>query len=124
LGGQLDGVFFVPKDAKNIEEAKEYLNFLAQPAQLNKAQQEKAFSPSVKGAEEPTWSPLMQDIYTNFNESGKVVTEMNCYMKVDLNDLWKYYQEMFAGQMTPRQVLEAWDVKFDELMKTKGYEGF
>ena len=122
--GQLDGVFFVPKDAKNIEEAKAFLNFLAQPEQLNRAQQEKAFAPSIKGAEEPTWSPLMEEIYTNYNESGKVVTEMNCFMKVDLNDLWKYYQEMFAGQLTPRQVLEAWDAKFDELMRAKGYEGF
>ncbi|NMA75385.1 MAG: extracellular solute-binding protein, partial [Bacteroidales bacterium] len=113
--GQLDGVFFIPKDAKNIEEAKEFLNFMAQPAQLNAAQQEKAFSPSIKGAEEPTYSPFMEEIFKTYNEPGNVVTEMNCYMKVDLNDLWRYYQEMFAGQKTPEEVLKSWDVKFDEL---------
>lgn len=122
--GQLDGVFFIPKDAKNIEAAKLFLNFLAQPEQLNAAQSEKAFSPSIKGAQEPEYSPFMKEIYTTYNQGGKVVTEMNCYMKVDLNDLWRYYQEMFAGEKTPEQVLKDWDVKFDELMKAKGYPGF
>jgi len=101
-----------------------FLNFLAQPEQLNAAQSEKAFSPSIKGAQEPEYSPFMKEIYTTYNQGGKVVTEMNCYMKVDLNDLWRYYQEMFAGEKTPEQVLKDWDVKFDELMKAKGYPGF
>lgn len=122
--GQLDGVFFIPKNAKNIEEAKAFLNFIAQPDQLNTAQSEKSFSPSIKGAQEPSYSPFMEEIFTTYNEPGNVVTEMNCYMKVDLNDLWKYYQEMFAGQKTPEQVLESWDVKFKELMKAKEYPGF
>ena len=49
---------------------------------------------------------------------------MNAYMKVDLNDLWVYFQDMFAGAKTPHEVLSAWDETFEELMKSKGIENF
>jgi raffinose/stachyose/melibiose transport system substrate-binding protein len=122
--GQLDGVFFIPKDAKNIEEAKKFLAFLAEPEQLNAAQEAKSFIPSIDGAEAPAFNPFEEEIYKTYNEPGKTVPEMNIYMKVDLNDLWKYYQEMFAGLKTPNEVLQAWDKKFDELMGEKGIQGF
>jgi len=121
---QLDGVFFIPKAAKHIAEAKLYLNFLAQPEQMNRAQKVRPFVPSVKGAKIPKFDPFLEEIYKKYNLPGKTVLEMNAYMKVDLTPLWRYYQEMFAGMKTPKQVLEAWDNTFVSLMKEKGYPGF
>jgi ABC-type sugar transport system, periplasmic component len=122
--GQLGGMYFIPKGGKNITAAKEFLNFIAQPAQVNKAQAMQAFAPNIKGAKAPKFGSFENDVYNTYNKPGKVVTEMNAYVKVDINDLWKYYQNMFAGQMTPAQVLSSWDAKFDSLMKLKGIKGF
>lgn len=121
---QLDAEFFIPKDAKNIEEAKAFLNFMATPEQCDKAQDAASFVPNVKGAKEPQFDEFEGRLYEEYNKMGKTVLEMNAYMKVDLNDLWVYFQDMFAGAKTPEEVLSSWDVAFEELMKAKGIENF
>lgn len=121
--GQLDCVFFIPKDAAHVEEAKAYLNFLAQPEQCDRAQETVAFSPSIKGAKFPELTPFQEEMAEYYND-GRVALEMNTYMYVDLNDLWKYYQDMFAGVKTPKEVLQEWDAKFSDLMQQKEKEGF
>ena len=121
--GQLDCVFFIPKDAAHVEEAKAYLNFLAQPEQCDRAQETVAFSPSIKGAKSPELTPFQEEMAEYYND-GRVALEMNTYMYVDLNDLWKYYQDMFAGVKTPKEVLQEWDAKFSDLMQQKEKEGF
>ena len=121
---QLDAEFFIPKDAKNVEAAKKFLNFMAQPEQCNVAQKTAAFVPMVKGAEAPEFDEFEGRLYEEYNKTGKTVLEMNAYMKVDLNDLWIYFQDMFAGAKTPEEVLSSWDTTFEELMKAKGVENF
>ena len=121
--GQLDCMFFIPKDAAHVEEAKAYLDFLAQPEQCDRAQATAAFSPSIKGAKSPELTPFKEEMAEYYND-GHVVVEMNTYMYVDLTDLWKYYQDMFAGAKTPKDVLQEWDAKFSDLMQQKGKEGF
>ena len=121
---QLDAEFFIPKDAKHIEEAKKFLNFMAQPEQCDTAQKAASFVPNVKGAKEPEFDEFEGRLYEEYNKTGKTVLEMNAYMKVDLNDLWVYFQDMFAGAKTPEEVLSSWDATFEELMKSKGIENF
>lgn len=121
---QLDAEFFIPKDAKHIEEAKKFLNFMAQPEQCDTAQKAASFVPNVKGAKEPEFDKFEGRLYEEYNKTGKTVLEMNAYMKVDLNDLWVYFQDMFAGAKTPEEVLSSWDATFEELMKSKGIENF
>ena len=121
---QLDAEFFIPKDAKHIEEAKKFLDFMAQPEQCDTAQKAASFVPNVKGAKEPEFDDFEGRLYEEYNKTGKTVLEMNAYMKVDLNDLWVYFQDMFAGAKTPEEVLSAWDATFEELMKAKGIENF
>ena len=121
---QLDAEFFIPKDAKHIEEAKKFLNFMAQPQQCDTAQKAASFVPNVKGAKEPEFDEFEGRLYEEYNKTGKTVLEMNAYMKVDLNDLWVYFQDMFAGAKTPEEVLSSWDATFEELMKSKGIENF
>lgn len=122
--GQLGGMVHIPKAAKHPEEAKKLLDFLSQPEQIERAQQEMPFIPSFKDAGIPSLTPVQQKIYEEYIQTGKAVVEMNAFMKVDLTELWKYYQDMFAGGKTPKEVLEAWDDKFAELMAAAGQPGF
>ena len=121
---QLDAEFFIPKDAKHIEEAKAFLDFMAKPEQCDRAQGTASFVPNVQGAKEPEFDEFEGRLYEEYNKAGKTVLEMNAYMKVDLNDLWVYFQDMFAGAKTPEEVLSSWDAAFEELMKAKGIENF
>lgn len=121
--GQLDCMFFVPKDASHVNEAKEFIDFLAQPEQCDRAQAAGSFSPSIKDAQSPEMTPFQEEM-GEYYDAGHVAVEMNTYMYVDLNDLWKYYQDMFAGVKTPQQVLQEWDTKFSDLMQQKEKEGF
>ena len=121
---QLDAEFFIPNDAKHIEEAKLFLNFMATPEQCDRAQAAASFVPNVTGAKEPEFDEFEGRLYEEYNKTGKTVLEMNAYMKVDLNDLWVYYQDMFADAKTPAEVLSAWDTTFEELMQAKGFDNF
>lgn len=121
---QLGGMYFIPNKAKNINEAKLFIDFMSQKEQMDTAQKVKPFIPTVTDASKSDLTDLQQEIVDNYINTDRTVTEMNAYMKVDLNDLWKYYQDMFAGTKTPEEVLNAWDVKFAELMKAKDQPGF
>lgn len=121
---QIGGMVHIPKAAKNIEEAKQFINFISQKEQMDRAQLEQPFMPSVIDASEPELSPLQQEIYDNYIATSRSTVEMNAFMKVDLTELWKYYQDMIAGVKTPKEVLEAWDKKFAELMKATDQPGF
>jgi|GEM_PF-502828 raffinose/stachyose/melibiose transport system substrate-binding protein len=121
---QLDAEFFIPKDAKHIDEAKLFLNFMAQPKQCDTAQNASSFVPNVTGAAAPNFDDFEGRLYDNYNKTGNTVLEMNAYMKVDLNDLWGFFQDMFADAKTPEEVLKAWDKTFEELMQAKGFDNF
>lgn len=122
--GQLEGVYFIPKKAKHIEEAKLFIDFMSQKDQMDRAQSIKPFIATVNDASQPELTALQQEILDKYISTNKYVTEMNAFMKVDLNDLWKYYQDMFAGTLTPEEVLSSWDSKFAELMEAKDQPGF
>lgn len=122
--GQIGGMFFVPKQAKHVKEAKLFIDFMSQKEQVDRSQSVKSFMPSLKDAAAPKLNEMQQEIVDKYLNTNKVTTEMNAFMKVDLNDLWKYYQDMFSGSKTPDKVLAAWDKKFAELMKAKGQPGF
>jgi raffinose/stachyose/melibiose transport system substrate-binding protein len=124
--GQIGGCFMIPQKAKHIEEAKLFIDFISQPEQIarDQAVPTMAFLPNFRDVPEGNLPPVNQMIYDTYVKTGKISTEMNAYIRVDLNDLWKYYQDMIGGVKTPKEVLAAWDSKFAELMKAKGQPGF
>lgn len=122
--GQLGALLSVPNKAQHVKEGKMFIDFITQKEQVDRAQAAGAYVPMVKDASTPKLTAFQQEIVNKYIKADKTVTEMNAYMKVDPNDLWKYYQDMFIGAKTPRQVLEAWDKKFAELMREKGEPGF
>jgi raffinose/stachyose/melibiose transport system substrate-binding protein len=125
---QIGPVLFVASKAKHIAEAKKYLDFLSQPAQIKASTLQSAgtYLPNFKDVSSPSspLQPIDQENWDKYIQTGMTCPEQNMFMKVDQNELWKYYQDMIGGAKTPEQVLAAWEVKFDELMKAKGYPGF
>lgn len=121
---QLGALLFIPKNAQHIDEAKLFIDFLAQPDQVNRAQEVMPFIPMINDAEEPLLTDFQQELMTRYIQTDNTVTEMNAYMKVPLDDLWRYYWDMFLGTKSPEQVLKEWDVTFTELMHERGFSGF
>lgn len=121
---QMEGVYFVPKQAKHVDEAKLFIDFMSQKEQMDRAQNVRPFVPTVNDASEPQLTDLQKEIVEVYMKNDRFNVEMNAFMRIDLNDLWRYYQDMFAGTLTPEEVLEMWDKKFAELMRQKGAPGF
>ncbi len=124
--GQYGGAF-IPRQAKHIAAAKAFFDFLSQPAQIARdlAAPASSYQPNftdVPGPDKP-W-PIARTLYLDWVKPGMVSTEMNAYMKVDMSDSWRLYQDMLAGIRSPREVLAAWDLRFRQLMKDKGQPGF
>lgn len=122
--GQLGAELFIPMNAVHAEEARLFIDFMTQPEQTDRAQAAAAFIPMVKDAAPPVLSEFQQGLMNRYIQSGNTVTEMNAYMKVPLDDLWRLYEEMFMGAKTPEEVLAAWDLRFSELMRERGEPGF
>lgn len=123
---QYGGMLCIPKEAKNVEEAKLFIDFISQPEQLENDMIDPAmaFLPNFVDGPDPTLSEIDNKLYNEYVKTGKYSFEANTYVKVDLNDLWKYYQDMIGGVKTPEEVMTNWDGKFAELMKAKDFEGF
>jgi len=124
---QLGTGFYIPKAAKNIKQAKLALDFMSQAAQFELRSTKdgviQAF-PNLVDAKKPELKPYQVEVDNQYYKTGKFCSEMNAFIKVDNTELFKYYQDMLAGGKTPKEVLEAWDKKFAELMKEKGEPGF
>ena len=121
---QVGGCLYIPKDAKNKDAAKKYIEFVSRVENVDLAQSEISYIPTVEGAAMPELTGIQEEFNETYVTTGKVVTEMNSYMTVDTTYLWELYQNMLGKIMTPEEVMEEWDIKFAELMKMQGKEGF
>lgn len=121
---QAAGCLFIPKDAANIDAAKKYIDFVSTAQAGEISEEVKAYIPTVEGVEAKEQSGQQKIFNEEYLNTGKVVNEFNSYITVDMSELWALYQEMLAGQITPKEVMEEWDVTFADLMKQAGNKGF
>ncbi|AEI43384.1 ABC transporter substrate-binding protein [Paenibacillus mucilaginosus] len=120
LGGQL----FIPKKAKHLAETKKFLEYLASPEVGQKIVTANKYISNFKDIETPELPPYKQAIVDNYIKTNKTTLTMDAYLPVDISELWKGYQDMYAGGKTPKDVYAAWDKKFGQLMKDKKMPGF
>lgn len=120
LGGQL----FIPKKAKHMEEAKQFLNYIAEKEVAQKIVDEQKYVSIFSDVTTPELPAYKQEIVDNYITPKKTTLTTDAYMLVDRNELYRSLQDQFTGAKSPEQVLEAWNAKFAELMKDKGVEGF
>ena len=116
--------WFVSKASANIEEAKKFLDFWSQPDMIGDIQykEQPRFS-SFKDVKVELNS-LLQDEFNTYINAGKVVRQYNDIVQVDTSELPKLYQDLLANGKTPKQFLEAWDKKFEELAKVAKLPGW
>lgn len=110
--------------SEHIEEAKQYFDFLAEKANVEKLYEEKPLymMSAVKGitaAPTKAFTDLME-IAGDKNAPG---AEASVYF-YDGGKISELCQEMFVGSLTPQEVLEEFDNSRRALAKDAGLEGF
>ncbi|MBU5351526.1 ABC transporter substrate-binding protein [Paenibacillus silvae] len=120
LGGQL----FIPKKSKHLEEAKQFLDYIASKDVAQKIVDAKGYVSNLNDVTTPELPAYKQDIVDNYITPKKTVLTTDAYMLVDRSELYRLLQDQFAGGLTPEEVLKSWDEKFSQLMQDKGISGF
>ncbi|WP_370874887.1 ABC transporter substrate-binding protein [Paenibacillus tundrae] len=120
LGGQL----FIPKKSKHLEEAKQFLDFIASKDVAQQIVDSKGYVSNFNDVTTPELPAYKQDIVDNYITPKKTVLTTDAYMLVDRSELYRLLQDQFAGGLTPEEVLQSWDEKFSQLMQDKGVTGF
>ena len=118
------GQFSIFQKSKHQEEAREFLDWLSQPEQMNIFNAGWGEYPlfSDQDMEMPEWQNEVNEKYIL---SGNTAVETNSLLTgADLNDFWSYQQEMLTGSIDAAQVFVKWDASFAEQAKAKGFEGF
>ncbi|WP_128102099.1 ABC transporter substrate-binding protein [Paenibacillus sp. DCT19] len=120
LGGQL----FIPKKSKHLEEAKQFLDFIASKDVAQRIVDSKGYVSNFNDVTTPELPAYKQDIVDNYITPKKTVLTTDAFMLVDRSELYRLLQDQFAGGLTPEEVLKSWDEKFSQLMQDKGVAGF
>ncbi|OMF38866.1 hypothetical protein BK133_01305 [Paenibacillus sp. FSL H8-0548] len=113
---------YVFKNSKNVQAAKEFLEFFGSREILSK------YFNEVKSI--PTWTGL--DVVLNevteemyeYVESGRVVPFFNSLGLVEFGEYQSLLQEMYGGQITPVEVARALQKNVDRNSKAAGLSGF
>jgi raffinose/stachyose/melibiose transport system substrate-binding protein len=120
MGGQL----FIPKKSKHMAEAKKFLDFLGSQEVAQQIVNEQKYVSNFSDVKSPELPEYKQEIVDNYVTPKKTVTTMEAYMLVDYSDMYRDYQDVYAGGKSAKEALAAWDKKFQQLMKDKGIAGF
>ncbi|RCW42998.1 carbohydrate ABC transporter substrate-binding protein (CUT1 family) [Paenibacillus prosopidis] len=120
LGGQL----FIPKKAKHMTEAKQFLDFVASKEVAQKIVDQQGYVSNFNDVTTPKLPDYKQEIVDQYITPQKTVLTTDAYMLVDRSELYRSLQDQFAGGKTPEEVLADWNDKFNQLMKDKGIAGF
>ncbi|WP_458126838.1 ABC transporter substrate-binding protein [Paenibacillus sp. Z3-2] len=120
LGGQL----FIPKKSKHLEEAKQFLDYIASKDVAQQIVDSKGYVSNLSDVTTPELPAYKQDIVDNYITPKKTVLTTDAFMLVDRSELYRLLQDQFAGGLSPEEVLKSWDEKFSQLMQDKGVAGF
>ncbi|QJD86429.1 ABC transporter substrate-binding protein [Cohnella herbarum] len=120
--------FFIPKAAKNVEDAKRVLNLISQPAYMDLVFAAHPGSPGFTDVNGGEVHPAVKGLFDNYIATNKYVSQLNDPMGIAgpiFGDLWKLYVDMAVdGGKTPDEVVAAWDKIYTDFMKQKEQPGF
>lgn len=125
-GAYVQGLF-IPKAGKNIENAKRFLDLWSQPKYQNMFYAELPGFPGLKDVDGGSVVPCVKTLVDKYVTTGQYTYQINdpmAFISPIFPELWKYYVEMTAGGKTPEKVLQDFDKKFSDYMKTKEQPGF
>ncbi len=110
-------------NSEHIEEAKQYLDFLAREDNIEQLYKEKTtyVSSSIKGAEASPTKAYKDLTETASGELQGAEASVYFYDGAKISEL---IQEMFVGVLSPQEVLEEYDATRRAIAKDAGMEGF
>jgi raffinose/stachyose/melibiose transport system substrate-binding protein len=121
--GQFSG-FLAFKNAKNADAALKFLDWVAQPENMEKISADWNFIPPFKEckSELPYW---IKDFMANYLDKGDApLPEMAISSAVEIGYLTTLTIDMLAGAQTAEDVLKNWDAKFAELATIRQLPGW
>ncbi len=121
--GQYSG-FLAFKEAKNVDAAMAFLNFVALPENMQQISSDWNFIPpfSECQVELPYW---IEEFVANYLDKGAVpIEEMAITSAIEIGELTRLTIDMLVGGQTAEEVLQNWDAKFAELATLRQLEGW
>ncbi|RCX18796.1 carbohydrate ABC transporter substrate-binding protein (CUT1 family) [Anaerobacterium chartisolvens] len=125
-GAYVQGIF-VPKNGKQVENAKKFVNLWSQPKYQNMFWEKNAGFPGFTDVDGGDVLPYIKALVDTYITTGQYCYQINDPMGAasgSFGDLWNYYIEMVAGSSTPDNVLQKFDKKYSDFMKQKNQPGF
>lgn len=121
--GQYSG-FLAFKEAKNVEAALKFLDFVAQPENMAQISTDWNFIPPFTACqtELPYW--IEEFIQTYLNNGDAPIEEMAITSAIEVGYLTTLTIDMLAGAQTSEEVLQNWDAKFEELATLRQLPGW
>lgn len=106
------GQLSIFKDSPHQEEAKVFLEWFSQPENMDVFTSGWGHMP-VFSDQKQKLSECQQVLIDEYITPGKTVQELaDIFPGVDLSDFWSYQQEMYAGVLSPKEVLVSWDESY------------
>lgn len=121
--GQYSG-FLAFKNAKHSEAAMKFLDFVAQPQNMEQISRDWNFIPPFEACnvELPYW---IKDYVQNYlNKGDGPLEEMAITSAIEVGFLTTLTIDMLAGGQTADEVLANWDAKFEELATLRQLDGW
>lgn len=107
---------FIYSGSEHIEEAKLYLQFLADNMQTF-IDEEATFTSMPYSGTTPNLSATEEEFFTNYAESGSVMQASVSYIDPQWMDIAKDVQSLYIDEITPMQLLENIDTRRAEQAK-------
>ena len=102
-------VHVINKNSKNIDAAKKYLDFRAQPENAKAFYAERPDLGATSLKDVPGKTTLAYDTVLKNSANGSTPDLQGAMQFFDITTIGKYVQELYLGSMTPKEVLQAID---------------
>lgn len=119
--------FFVMKDGEQVDETLEFMDRWSQPEIQDMYFEDQSGFPAFEDVDGGEVDPSVEYLVDNYLSEGKYTYQINDPMGAISSiwpELWKLYQDMLASDRDPKEILEEWQVIYEDYMQQLGHEGF
>ncbi len=118
---------FVMKDGKQVDKTLDFLEKWSQPEIQNIYFESNPGFSAFKDVDGGDVDPSVQHLVDTYLATGKYTYQINDHMGAISSiwpELWTLYQDMLASDRDPKEVLQEWQVIYEDYMQQLGKEGF
>jgi raffinose/stachyose/melibiose transport system substrate-binding protein len=126
IGAFVRGLF-VMKDGKHVDETLRFLNLWSQPEYQSMRFVSVPGLPAFKDCESGKMLDCVTSLVNNYVPTNKYAVNMNDILSTPSSiypELWLMYVDMLSGGLTPKELMDDWQAKYEDYMKERGMKGF